>query len=309
MTDLAIPAPDMSRMGQRGERPSGRIRLGSKEHLRLFCLELLETHDPYRPRVLDWPKLEKETRDKLVALPIWDIAVQTEGKAGLNVRTFAEQFAKDEGLLKEALTMDAFEEGRHKMVLANMVRSYDIALQPEPEYKKPKDAEWAFMVTGWSECIDSFFGFGLFELAKRTGFFPPELVATFEPIMREEGRHILFFVNWVAWWRRNMPWWRRPYFELKALAVWLYLIGERIGLAGQMESDEKAQDYNFTLNGSKELGVEITFPELARICLEANEMRLAPYDKRLPRPVFVPNMLRFALRFVKSKPAPAAQVV
>src|SRR6516165_4996460 len=152
MTDIALPAPDMSRTGQRGERPSGRIRLGSKEHLRLFCLELLETHDPYRPRVLDWPKLEKETRDKLVALPIWDIAVQTEGKAGLNVRTFAEQFAKDEGLLKEALTMDAFEEGRHKMVLANMVRSYDIALQPEPEYKKPKDAEWAFMVTGWSEC-------------------------------------------------------------------------------------------------------------------------------------------------------------
>jgi hypothetical protein len=306
MTDLAFSAPDLSRQGQRGERPTGRIRLGSKEHLRLFCLELLETHDPYRPRILDWPKLSKETRDKLVALPIWDIAVQTEGKAGLNVRTFAEQYAKD-GLLKEALTMDAFEEGRHKMVLGNMVKSYEIALQPEPEYTKPKDPEWAFMVTGWSECIDSFFGFGLFEVAKRTGFFPPELVDTFEPVMREEGRHILFYVNWVAWWRRNMPWWRRPYFELKAMAVWAYLVWERIGFAGKMENDEQAQDFNFTLNGSKELGVEITFPELGRICLEANDMRLAPYDKRLLRPVFIPNLVRFALRFVKSKPAAAAQ--
>ena len=203
--------------------------------------------------------------------------------------------------------MDAFEEGRHKMVLANMVKFYEIALAPEPEYKKPKDPEWAFMVTGWSECIDSFFGFGLFELAKRTGFFPPELVATFEPVMREEGRHILFFVNWVAWWRRNMPWWRRPWFELKAIAVWLYLIGERIGFAGKMESDEKAQDFNFTLNGSKELGVKVTFPELARICLEANDMRLGPYDKRLPRPVLIPNLMRLALRFTKSKPSAAAQ--
>ena len=307
MTDLAIPAPDLSRQGRRGERPAGRIRLGSEEHLRLFCLELLETHDPYRPRILDWPKLDPETRDKLVALPIWDIAVQTEGKAGLNVRTFAEQFAKREGLLKEALAMDAFEEGRHKMVLANMVKFYEIALAPEPEYKKPKDPEWAFMVTGWSECIDSFFGFGLFELAKRTGFFPPELVATFEPVMREEGRHILFFVNWVAWWRRNMPWWRRPWFELKALAVWAYLVWERIGLAGKMENDEKAQDFNFTLNGSKELGVELSFPELARICLEANDQRLAPYDKRLLRPVLIPNLVRFALRFMKAKPAPQAQ--
>jgi hypothetical protein len=304
MTDLSLPAPDLSRQGRRGAPPEGRIRLGSEEHLRLFCLELLETHDPYRPAVLDWPKLDAETQAKLFALPIWDIAVQTEGKAGINVRTFAERLST--GLLKEAVEMDAFEESRHKRVLANMVAAYGIELAPEPPYPPPRDPEWAFMVTGYSECIDSFFGFGLFELAKRSGFFPPELVATFEPVMREEGRHILFFVNWVAWWRRNMPWWRRPWFELKVLAVWAFLIGERIGLAGKMESNENAQDYNFTLNGSKELGVEITFPDLARLCLEANDSRLAPYDARLIRPVFVPNMVRLALRFVRPARARAA---
>jgi hypothetical protein len=162
------------------------------------------------------------------------------------------------------------------------------------------------MVTGYSECIDSFFAFGLFELAKRSGFFPGALVDTFEPVMREEGRHILFFVNWVAWWRRNMPWWRRPWFELKVVAVWLSLVWERVGLAGRIEGGP-ASDNNFTLSGSKELGVEITFPQFARICLEENEQRLAPYDPRLKRPVFVPNVIRLAQRFLKDKPerAPA----
>jgi hypothetical protein len=303
MTDFAVPAPDLSRQGKRGAKPAGRIRLGSEDHLRLLCLELLETHDPYKPAVIDWPKLDDVTRNRIVSLPIWDIAVQTEGRAGLNVKTFGATLAAS--LLKEAVDMNAFEESRHKVVLANMVSFYGIQLEPEPEYKTPRDPEWAFMVTGYSECIDSFFGFGLFDLAKQSGFFPAELVDTFEPVMREEGRHILFFVNWVAWWRRNMPWWRRPWFELKVLAVWTFLIWERIGIAGQMESSGKAQDNNFTLNGSKELGVEISFGELARICLAENDRRLAPYDARLIRPLFVPNMIRLALRFISTPPSAA----
>jgi len=64
-----------------------------------------------------------------------------------------------------------------------------------------------------------------------------------------------------------------------------------------MGENTKAQENNFTLNGSKELGVEISFPELARICLAENERRLEPYDKRLIRPRFVPTMMRLALRF------------
>ncbi|HVW68836.1 MAG TPA: hypothetical protein VHB68_07660 [Steroidobacteraceae bacterium] len=256
----------------------------------------LETHDPYKPAVIDWPKLDEDTRRRITSLPIWDIAVQTEGRAGLNVRTFAERSCS--GLLRLAVEMNAYEESRHKQVLANMVRFYGIQLQPEPQYRVPRDAEWAFMVTGYSECIDSFFGFGLFDLAKSSGFFPPQLVDTFEPVMREEGRHILFFVNWVAWWRRNMPWWRRPLFELKVLAVGICLIWERIGTARSVDSRASTQDNNFTLTGSQQLGVDIDFKRLAGICLRENDRRLAPYDTRLLRPRFVPAMIRLALRFM-----------
>jgi hypothetical protein len=296
--------PDWGEFDAAAPLPEGPVQLGSADHLMLFSRMLLDTHDPYRPAVIDWPKLEPEVRGKIVSLPIWDMAVQTEGRTGLFVKTFAQTVR--EPLLKSAVEMDAFEERRHKLVLANMVHAYGIQLQPEPEYRKPKDAEWAFMRSGYSECIDSFFGFGLFKLAKDTGFFPAELIDTFEPVMREEGRHILFFVNWVAWWRRNMPWWRRPYFEAKVVLVWLFLIWERIDMAKGMGENSKAQENNFTLNGSKELGVEVTFPELAAICLAENDRRLEQYDARLIRPRFVPSAMRLILKLVRPKKAGAA---
>lgn len=276
--------------------PDAPVARGSDAHRILFCRTMLDTHDPYRPALIDWPVLDDATRNRIVSLPIWDIAVATEGRAGMNVKTYAEGIA--EPLLRDAVEMNAFEESRHKIVLADMVRFYGIELAPEEEYKRPRDPEFAFMRTGYSECIDSFFGFGLFKIAKDSGFFPEELVDTFEPVMREEGRHILFFVNWVAWWRRNMPWWRRPLFELKVLAVWAFLIWERIDMAKGMGDNTKAQENNFTLNGSKELGVEVSFPELAAICLAENDRRLAPYDPRLMRPRFVPGAMRLALRLI-----------
>ncbi|MBX9665161.1 ferritin-like domain-containing protein [Novosphingobium sp.] len=281
--------------------PQGRVRLGSAEHLMVMSRMLLDTHDPYRPALIDWPKLDAETQAKITSLPIWDIAVATEGRASMNVKTYAEMIRQP--LLKAATQMNAFEEARHKLVLADMVQAYGIVLEEEPPYPRPRDPEFAFMRTGYSECIDSFFGFGLFKIAKDSGFFPPELVDTFEPVMREEGRHILFFVNWVAWWRRNMPWWRRPLFEAKVIAVWFCLIWERIDMAKGMGNNTRAQDNNFTLNGSKELGVEVSFPELARICLAENDRRLAGYDQRLIRPRLVPGAIRLALRFLKAPKA------
>lgn len=283
----------------------GPIVPGSEAHKTAFCRMLLDTHNPYKPAILDWPVLDAEARDRLVALPIWDIAVQTEGKARLRVLSFAGRI-KDP-LLRQAVELDAFEEGRHKQVLSNLVRAYGIRLSPEPEYEPPRDAEWAFMVTGFSECIDSFFAFGLFALARRSGFFPPALVDTFEPVMQEEGRHILFFVNWVAWHRRNLPLRRRLWFRAKILAVWAFLLWERIGLArGFGGSSPAAEDNNFTLTGSKALGaVDLSAAALIDVCLAENERRLAGYDPRLLRPDTVPRLMRFIRRFLRP-PRPAA---
>jgi len=264
------------------------VRIGSDAHKRLFCRMLLETHNPYKPAVIAWPQLTPEALRRLTSLPIWDIAVQTEGRAAVRVRSFAQRV--NDPLLRQALEMDATEEARHKLVLSKLVEAYGIQLATEPAYLPPKDPEWAWLVTGYSECVDAFFAFGLFELARRSGYFPAELVETFEPVIQEEGRHILFFVNWAAWYKHNLPWWRRPQFLLKTCAVWLFLVWERVAIAKGVDTDRGARDANFAMTGSGSVGGRLKVRELIDLCLSENERRMAGYDRRLLRPITVPRL-------------------
>ncbi|HKM64398.1 MAG TPA: ferritin-like domain-containing protein [Acidisphaera sp.] len=289
----------------------GPLRPGTQQHSRAVAAMFRETFNPYKPTIIDWPKLDPEARDRLVTLPIWDIAVQTEGKARIRMSAYADTVADPDW--HAAVLLNGWEEGRHKTVLSNLVAAYGIKLEPEPPYPPPRHTEWAYLVTGFSECIDSFFAFGLFALAKQSGFFPPELVDTFEPVMQEECRHILLFANWLAWHRATLPWWRRPYFEAMVAAAWVFLAWERIGIARGMDDGKdkpqgtkKKQDNNFTVTGSKAVSnVDVSVPELMALCLEENDRRFAGYDHRLLRPTTTPSLTRLALRFMR-RPKPAA---
>ncbi len=278
---------------------------GTEAHTRAVAQMFRETFNPYKPTVIDWPHLDAEARERLISLPIWDIAVQTEGKARIRMLAYAHSLS--DPLWREAIELNGWEESRHKMVLSNLVAAYGITLEPEPPYPPPRHTEWAYLVTGFSECIDSFFAFGLFALAQRSGFFPPELVETFEPVMQEECRHILLFANWLAWHRRTIAWWRRPWFEVKVAAAWVFLGWERIGLARGMDDGQhgraKPQDNNFTVTGSKAVSDgDVSVPDLMALCLAENDRRFAGYDKRLLRPTTMPALTRWALRFMRRKP-------
>jgi len=194
------------------------------------------------------------------------------------------------------------KKNRHKEVLSRMVAAYGIPLAREAPYAYPKDPEWAYLITGYSECIDSFFAFGLFALARRSGLFPPELVATFEPVMQEECRHILLFANWAAWHRARLSWWRRALFEARVMAAWAFLGWERLGLARTLDADGKArqQDNNFTVSGAQAISAgETSVRELMTLCLDENERRFSGYDPRLLRPTTMPRLVRLALRFMR----------
>ena len=276
---------------------AGVLRPGSEAHKREVCRMFRETFNPYRPTVIAWPELNPEELRRVKSLPIWDIALHTEGRARLRFAAYAGTLADPD--MRDAIMLNAWEENRHKEVLSKMVEAYGIKLADEPSLSPPRDPEWAFLVTGYSECIDSFFAFGLFDLARRSGFFPAELVETFEPVIQEECRHILLFANWLAWHRANLPWWRRPYFELRVAAVWIHIAWLRVGLARSMDKDGKAahQNSNFTVDGAQAIApVEVGIRDLMKLCLEENDRRFAGYDSRLLRPTAVPRLAGLALR-------------
>ena len=295
------PTPEALEAADRNARfwtsaQAGELRLGSPDHRREACRMFRETFNPYRPAVIAWPRLSPDMVRRLTSLPIWDVAVHTEGRARLRFASYAAMVDIPE--VRDALMLNAWEENRHKEVLSKLVQAYGMSLGPEPAYRVPRDPEWMYLVTGYCECIDSFFAFGLFELARRSGFFPLELVQTFEPVIQEECRHILLFANLVASQRASLPWGRRIVFELRIAAAWVYIAWERLVLARSMKSNGMGtgQDSNFTVSSAKAVTpVEIGARDLMTICLEENDRRFAGYDARLVRPKAVPTLVRWGL--------------
>jgi hypothetical protein len=264
--------------------------IGSDAHLTLFCRMLLDTHIPYKPAHQVWPKIDDDARARLLSLSIWDRAVQTETRASVLIYAFA-GCVKDL-LLKRAIEMNAFEEVRHRELLINLATFYGIALPREPAYPRPVDCEWGFMKVGYSECIDSFFAFGLFTLAERSGFFPCELVRIFEPVMQEECRHILFFYNWMAWHRARLSWWRRTIFDGRRAGVFAGLIYERLTILFRIGGAAiRAGRSNLT-------NVDVSTGAVLGACLTENNRRMAAYDARLLRPTLVPTLARLACFFL-----------
>ncbi len=276
--------------------------VGSPEHKELLCRFFIDTHDPYKPKEMPWPELDKDARDRLAMLPIWEEAVKTEAETALAVITMGE--SEKDPLLSQAIGLQGYEEQRHAELLRLLVDKYGIHV---PEFKsiKPEDPDWAFMRIGYGECFDSFFAFGLFALARDSGFFPPSLVKLFEPVMQEEGRHIIFHVNWVAYNQARLPYATKPaYVFRRGLAMWLQAVS-RLKTALRVKGKAESTQDNFTMNAHAQFG-DISPREFVELCIRENDRRLEGYDKRLLRPAFVPTVARAVLKTLPRAKAVAA---
>jgi hypothetical protein len=268
----------------------GTLTFGSDAHKQRFCDEFVQTHDGYNPADTVWPDIDEESRARLASLPVWSEAMRTERATARKVRRMAEIEA--DPLVAKAIALQGFEEDRHAMLLSLFTARYGLPVEPLADPPSAADPTWAFVRTEYGECFDSFFAFGLFALARDSGFFPPALVKVFDPIMQEEARHILFFVNWMAYRRAQLPTDVRLLLDLRrGLAVALQIL-DRVKTA--MNFGDSDQDH-FTMRAHGSFG-DFSIRGFLETCRTENARRLQPYDPELLRPRFVPRVVNLVLR-------------
>jgi hypothetical protein len=273
------------------------IEMGSPEHRRTLAQFFLDSHVDYDPEHVQWPDLSESERQKLRSLPFWQEAVATENVTSHTVTAAAA--LETDPAIREAIALQGFEEQRHARLLLALTNYYQIKVRLPARFE-PTRLEDDFLFAGFGECFDSFFAFGLFALARESGFFNARLVDVFEPVIQEEARHILFFVNWVKYRRLQLPGWQRPWFRLRCGWIILRQIASRAKTARTMGRSPGPNNAsggdNFTLNAHQDLGESVTLHELLALCLRESERRMSHYPATLPRPRLVPSMARFLYR-------------
>jgi hypothetical protein len=265
------------------------MQIGSSEHKELFCRSFIESHRPYEPQDLPWPALDEISLARLHAIPVWTRALEVETAAGLMLSAFAK--AEPDALVRQALELQGYEEDRHGRILQCMIERYGLDVSPQVPDIKPNRA--AFIDFGYNECVDSFAGFGIFRLAREGRVFPETLTSLFVRVLQEEARHIVFFVNWVAWDRRRRGL-RGPVLQaLPALSSYCAAIARRIKGGTQMQSGNKPRENPIELFA--DVLSDLTPSRFVRACVDENERYLAAFDSRLVRPRVIPALGKFAL--------------
>src|SRR5262249_46336260 len=165
------------------------------------------------------------------------------------------------------------------------------------------DPVWNFMRVGYGECFDSFFAFGLYCLARDSGLFPAPLLRAVEPIVQEEARHILFFVNWIAYFRARLRVAGRVAHRGRCALAMSVQVWSRIKTAiaaARGGADDAANEEDDFMLGVKDSLEVVSSPrQFLEVCLRENDRRLAPYDPRLLRPTFVPKIARALSKVLK----------
>jgi hypothetical protein len=252
----------------------------------------MESHHPYDPEEWPWPALDDLSLARLRAIPIWTLALEVELGAGEMLGKFAR--TESDPLVRDALGLQAYEEDRHGRILRCMIDRYELAVKPNVPKQDP--TRGAFIDFGYNECVDSVAGFGIFRLACDARVLPVALTSLFARVIEEEARHIVFFVNWVAWDRARRGL-RGVMQAVPALYSYAAAIGRRIKGGAKIQGD-KTEEQPPDVFGDVVKG--LTLAKFLRACVSENDRYMAAFDPRLIRPRVIPTMIRIALAMVEA---------
>lgn len=268
------------------------MKIGSLEHRDAFCAHFTRSYIEYDPKTLAWPVLDAVALQRLQSVPFWEEVFYTERRAGAIVAAFTETVS--DPVLKAALALQGEEETRHANLIRVMIDRYGLDAPERPMEDLGADIETRFKDFGFGECLDSFLGFGLFKIAWQAEFLPRELLQIFETLMYEETRHIVFFINWMAYTEAQRGWLARTVSPLTSLHYYLRALRRLAGLArrGKQLNDGKnfaATQVSMFLDG-------FNFRRFLEDCYAENGRRMSSFDPELLRPGFLPQLAKTALK-------------
>lgn len=270
------------------------MKIGSENHKELFCRSFIDSHVKFEPEQLPWPTLDSVGLERLRGIPFWKEALSTERSAGAMVNTFAATVS--DPLLQEAIALQGMEEDRHAKLIGFLINHYDIQISQLNEPVVPNNIKTAFLDFGFGECLDSFLAFGIFEIAHQANYFPEALFDIFNPILDEEARHIMFFVNWVTYEQINQG--RKANWLRGGHAFWHYLRAFQDKLKAFDGSMEDQQE-GFTATGASNFMDNLTPDLFLSSCLQENARRMSVFDKNLLQPRLIPKLAKIALRTLR----------
>lgn len=263
----------------------------------------MATYLEYEPETLPWPDLTSEQLSLLQGIPFWEKARDTEREAGVLVSAFAETIA--DPVIRAAVELQGREENRHGRLIKTLIDRYDVQVGPEPAIELPQDIQRAFTTFGFEECLDSFFAFGLYGIAREAKIMPEQMFSIFDPILDEEARHIVFFVNWFSYQQVHtgqgfLPW-------RSAKTLWYYSRALKNLVAAFTEGDDSGAGFTATSADSFSLD-DLTPEQFVAACLRENAKRMSKFDPQLLQPKLLPRLSAVALRVLQLLPKKSQKV-
>ena len=267
-----------------------KIKVGSDAHKELFCRQFLETHELYDPPTLPWPDLDAAQLARLRSVPFWQEVYHTERRAGAIVAAFTPMV--QDPLVREAVALQGVEEARHAQLIRVMIDRYGLEATEQPIETFPPNLETAFIDFGFGECMDSFLGFGAFKTARESEFLPEGMFEIFDVLMHEETRHIVFFINYMAWREVRRG---RGLAPLRAMtSAWYYgrALSRLLGMVrrGQDVNDGK----DFAVTEASMFLEGFSFRQFVEECYRENARRMSVFDPELLQPRLLPAIADFA---------------
>jgi hypothetical protein len=270
------------------------MKIGSLEHRDAFCAHFEQTYLEYDPAALPWPVLDDVALQRLRQVPFWEEVFYAERRAGAIVAAFTETVT--DPVLKSALALQGEEETRHANLIRVMRDRYGLDAPERPIEDLGANIETSFKDFGFGECLDSFVGFGLFKIAWQSEYLPKEIMQIFSTLMYEETRHIVFFINWMAYTEARKGWLARAVSPLVSLRYYLRAVRRMARMARRAEANDGKTLAAIQISMFLE---DFNFRRFLEDCYSENSRRMSVFDQELLRPSFLPQLTDVALKALR----------